>query len=236
MKDIFYLIHTTNNYKDWSKLQTSSINNWEDQFPGAYLSLITKFNIEKEQLFPGKYILIFSNELLKQKNYHINIKDYNGYITETNTYYPWNINKAVKHLKKIKKGHSNEVVFHDPINMKYLCKVIERPRLIDLEESDKRYQKLISEPNYFLPKKPITNNMKPDMSKEPFLCYSLEDNYTGTKPLPSSSIQFFKTMAKVCKIDPTLNKKKIIEEIKKKIPYLYSNRKKQNIQALKGSL
>ena len=30
---------------------------------------ITKDNIDNERLFPGKYVLIFSNQLLKQKNY-----------------------------------------------------------------------------------------------------------------------------------------------------------------------
>ena len=131
MEDIYYLIHTTNNYKDWSELQTSSIDNWHDQFPGVYLTLITKYNIDSERLFPGKYILIFSYELLKQKNYHINIRDYNGNITETNTYYPWNLNRAVQEIKNIQNDEkkkydtiwqSNEVVFHDPISMKYLCK------------------------------------------------------------------------------------------------------------------
>ena len=117
--------------------------------------------------------------------------------------------------------------------MKYLCKVIKKPRLLDLQESDKEYQKLLLEPNYFLPKEPIKNNIEPDISKEPFYCYPLESNFTGAKPNPYSSISFFKMMAKLCKIDSKLNKKKIIEEIKKKIPYLYSNRKEQNIQALK---
>ena len=242
MEDIYYLVHITNNYKHWSELQTTSIDNWDHQFPGVYLTLITKYNIDSERLFPGKYVLIFSYELLKQKNYHINIRDYNGFITETNTYYPWNLNNAVEEIKNIQNDkkkkydtiwHINEVVFHDPISMKYLCKVIKKPRLLDLQESDKEYQKLLLEPNYFLPKEPIKNNIEPDISKEPFYCYPLESNYTGAKPNQYSSISFFKMMAKLCKIDSKLNKKKIIEEIKKKIPYLYSNRKEQNIQALK---
>ena len=109
MEDIYYLIHTTNNYKDWSELQTSSIDNWDDQFPGVYLTLITKYNIDSERLFPGKYVLIFSYELLKQKNYHINIRDYNGYITETNTYYPWNLNNAVQEIKNIQNDEKKKI-------------------------------------------------------------------------------------------------------------------------------
>jgi hypothetical protein len=233
MKNIYYLIHTTNYYnKDWTELQTSSIDNWQDQFPGAYLTLITKDNIDSERLFTGKYVLIFSYELLNQKNYHINIRDYNGLITEKNTYYPWNLNKAVEEIKNSTSTcRCNEVVFHDPISMKYLCKVIKRPSLLDL--SDEEYEKHFSNPNSFLPKEPIKNIIKPDMSKEPFYCYPLEDDYSGIEPEPPGSDDFFKTMAKVCNIDKKIDKKKIIEEIKKKIPDLYSNRKEQNIQALK---
>ena len=242
MDHIYYLIHTTNNYKDLLELKSSSIENWEDQFPGVYLTLITEYNIDTEILFPSKYVLIFSYKLLKQKNYHINIRDYNGFITETNTYYPWNINKAVEELKNIqndekKKNNSiwqhNEVVFHDPISMKYLCKIIKRPSLFDLKDMDKDYKKILLEPNFFLPKKPIKNNIKPDLSKLPFYCYPLESNYTGNKPNPNSSISFFKMMANLCKIDSKFNKNKIIEEIKKKIQYLYIHRNEQNIQKLK---
>jgi len=235
MEDIYYLIHTTNNYEDHSEIQTSSIDNWDDQFPGAYFTLITKDNIDNERLFPGKYVLIFSNQLLKQKNYHINIRDYNGFITEKNTYYPWNLDEAIKVLKKNKKTRTaNEVIFHDPVSMKYLCKVIKRPRLIELKETSKKYKKLLEEPNYYLPRKPLKNKIKPDESLEPFYCYPLENNYTGIDRMPPSSITFFKTMAKMCNIDSKLHKKKIIENIKKQIPYLYLNREKQNIEVLKN--
>ena len=117
--------------------------------------------------------------------------------------------------------------------MKYLCKVIKRPLLIDIIKGpSKEYKKFMSKPNYFLPKKPLKNNIKPNMSRKPFYCYPLENNYTGIDPLKPSSLKFFKTMAKLCKIDDSLSKEKILEEIKKKIPYLHLNRKEQNIQAL----
>jgi len=110
--------------------------------------------------------------------------------------------------------------------------------LLDLQVSEQKSDeetctKVLSEPNYFLPKIQIKNEVEPDMSKEPFYCYPLEDNYTGIEPMPSSSGTFFKTMANVRNIDNTLDKNTIIEEIKTKIPYLYANRHEQQIQELK---
>jgi len=245
MEDIYYLLHKTKHYnkEDWKELKTSSIDNSDDQFPGVYLTLITKDNIKSGKLYPGKYVLIFSRKLLNQKNYHINIQDNNGMITETNTYYPWNINEAVDKIKKSTENTTmnevntttTEVVFHDPISMKYLCKVIELPTPKELADlSDEEYEKFLS--NSYLPKKIIENDTEPDMSKEPFYCYPqtnyIEDNTAMDEKL-SSPDNFLKTMANVCNINTNLKKKDLINEIKEKIPHLYSNRNEQNIQALK---
>lgn len=223
MKEIYYLVHTTNNYsKDWTELKTSKIENYEDQFPGVYLTLVTKDNIRKVSLFPGnKKILIFSNRLLEQQNYHINIRDYNGYISETNTYFPWNLNKAVDKINENENGYyiGHEVVFHDPIPMDYLCIVIDSlSTTVSL--------------NMLLPNVPIQNKILPDMTKEPFYCYPLEKNYTGIDPFPESSREFFVKMAKTCNVDIRLPTDEIINKIKKKIPYLYANRNKQQIKML----
>ena len=135
MEDIYYLVHKTktDDYKKWSELKPSKLKASKSsiaeagvQFPGVYFSLITKDNINSERLYAGKYVLIFSYKLLNQKNYHINIHDNNGFITETNTYYPWNIKDAVDKIASMKKT-TNEVVFHDPISMKYCCREIEIP-------------------------------------------------------------------------------------------------------------
>jgi hypothetical protein len=224
MEDIYYLVHTTKKYnEDWKELQTSNIDNFEDQFPGVYLTLVTKDNIRKVSLFPGNTkILIFSNRLLEQQNYHINIRDYNGYISENNTYFPWNLNTAVHKINESENGEyiGHEVVFHDPIPMDYLCIVIDN------------VSSAVS-PNALLPNVPIKNKTAPDMTKEPFYCYPLEKNYTGIDPFPESSREFFVKMAKTCNVDITLPTDEIINKIKKKIPYLYANRNKQQIKILK---
>jgi len=222
MNDIYYLIHTTNKYnEEWKELRTSPIEDYEDQFPGVYFTLITKDNIHKEKLYPGnKQILIFSKRLLEQKNYHINLRDYNGYISENNTYFPWNLDAAVKKISEDANINSNEVVFHDPIPMKYLCVAI------------KKLSSNISN-NNLLPNVPIQNEVEPDLSKEPFYCYPLEKNYTGMNPLSESSSEFFMKMAKMCGVDNQLPTNEIINQISQKIPDLYMNRNKQQIDMLK---
>lgn len=221
--DIYYLIHVTNDSKcfEWEELKVSEFNT-DDQFPGVYFSIITKYNIDYEKLFPGKYILIFSKNLLYQHNYHINFVDYNGIIAEKNTYYPWMLENFVNDNKSecINKNCTmNEVVFHDNIIMKYCCRII-------IKNTDDK--------NNLLPKIPYINDVKPDMTKIPFFCFPFEDIYTGCNPLPKSSHKWYNMFYNVANID-TQNESDIdiiIKKIKNKAYYLYNNRSEQNIKKL----
>lgn len=229
MEEIYYLIHTTNNPDciNWTELRTAEFNT-DDQFPGVYLSIITKDNINKEYIFPGKYIIILSKKLLLQKNYHINLTDYNGIVSEKNTYFPWNLHKFMsknRHLLLSEKQSQTEVVFHDNIDMKYCCGII------SILKKDTNIKI-----NNFLPKIEIENEEDPDMTKQPFLCYPFEDIYTGSNPLPKSSNKWYEMMSKVCKvnIDEANNTPEdIIKKIKDKANELYNNRDEQNINLLK---
>lgn len=138
--DILYLIHITKdkNTENWKQVNS----NQEDasQYPGVYFTLITKDNRLTEQLYAGNYCLIFSRNLLKKTNYHINASDNNGFITENNTYFPENLKEAVEKIKEnsslcgIDEENSwksndkcmNEVVFHDAVSMDYLCMTIKK--------------------------------------------------------------------------------------------------------------
>jgi hypothetical protein len=43
MDEILYLVHTTYNFDyNWKELKTTSINDIQHQYPGVYLTLITK--------------------------------------------------------------------------------------------------------------------------------------------------------------------------------------------------
>jgi hypothetical protein len=213
MEDIYYLVHTTNNPDcvNWTELKTGEFNT-DDQFPGVYLSVITKENINEEYIYPGKYIIILSKKLLLQKNYHINITDYNGIISEKNTYFPWNVDTFISESNKLRKKllssderPQNEVVIHDNIDMKYCCGIIS----IVKKDTNIRI-------NNFLPNLSIENEEEPDMTKQPFFCYPFEDIYSGSDPLPMSSTKWYEMMSNVCKIN-TDDTNNTPEDIIKKI-------------------
>lgn len=225
MDDIYYLVHTTDNpnFMSWDYLKVSKFNT-DDQFPGVYFSIITKDNIDKELIYPSKYVLLFSKKLLQQNNYHINYDDHNGIIDENNTYYPWNLDSFIKKIQKNKNSNkrtSNEVIFHDNISMKYLCGTIQRQAGIKI--------------NTLLPREPIENDELPDLSKKPFYCYPFESIYTIEGNFPPSSEKWYRMMAQVCGVDVNENDNNMT--IEKKITdnanNLYINRDKQDIELLK---
>ena len=230
MEDIYYLIHTTNNPDciNWTELRTAQFNT-DDQFPGVYLTIITKDNINKEFIYPGKYIIILSKKLLLQQNYHMNLRDHNGIVSEKNTFFPWNLDNFISKnnqlLSSDERRPENEIVFHDNIDMKYCCAII------SILKKDTNIKI-----NNFLPKLSIENEEEPDMTKHPFLCYPFEDIYTGINEMSTSSNKWFEMMSKVCKvnIDETHNTTEdIIRNIKDKAIELYNNRHEQDINLLK---
>ena len=212
MDEVLYLIHSTDNsfdINDIIELIPSKLENAEEQFPGVFFSLITKNNIHNEPLYSNDNILIFSKKLLEQKNYHINIRDYNGWINETNTFFSWQLDKAVNIINNIDNDIGNEVVFHDPISIKYLVSYIK------------------SGSNKDLPNEINSINIpEPDMTKIPFYCIPYENNYTGIEKLKISSKEFYIKMAKMCLIENTQEKtiEEIIELIKININKFYNNR------------
>jgi hypothetical protein len=220
MEDVYYLVHSTDNPDciNWSELKTGAFNT-DDQFPGVYLSIITKDNINDEVLFPGKYIIIFSKKILLQKNYHMNLTDTNGIVSETNTYFPWDLNEYVSKNKT----NLNEVIFHDNIDMKYCCGIIGWFK-----------KDIYIRINDFLPNISIENEEDPDMTKQPFVCYPFEDGYTGTPDIPRSSNKWYEMMATVCNIDDSNTREDLIKKIKDKAEHLYNNREEQNIRILKN--
>jgi hypothetical protein len=217
-ENILYLVHMTDN--NITKCLRKSTE--DDQFPGVYFSLITKHNLKYESLFPAKNCLIFSKQLLEQQNYHINFVDYNGLINESNTYYPWELDRVVKKLKSHKGNFINEVVFHDNISLNYLCLKI---TLNDISSNITNLNELI------LPKYQMYNDIKPNKTILPFFCYAKENEYTGINPKKLSSNSFYKKMAIMCNVDTKLTRDEIIEKINEKIDELNNNREKQKIKA-----
>jgi hypothetical protein len=219
MEDIYYLIHATNNPECilWDELKTGCFNT-DDQFPGVYMSVITKNNIKNASIYPGKYIMIFSKILLNQRNYHINARDYNGIIAEKNTYYPWNLREFLDCKDKCS---MNEIIFHDNIDIKYCLDII------NTNYTD--YKDLLPKTSLDFPE------LLPNISYLPFFCYPFEAMYSGINPLPTSSKEWYIMMSKIADItiDDTANIDEIVEKIREKSEYLYMNRDKQKIMYLK---
>ena len=182
--DILYLVHVTSKkYRDtngiliWTEIKATGTDG--DQHPGSYFTLITKDNRLTEECFPATECLIFSRNLLKQANYHINMCDNNGFISEGNTFFTWNLQDAVKQIRvnaalpvhidtdQINYHRMNEVVFHDAVPMEYLC--LETPR--------KFYS------NDYLPDYPIENEVKPNMELLPFYCFSKKEEEMDDRTL-----------------------------------------------------
>lgn len=218
MIEPLYLVHiavdrdlktTMNEVKQWKELIIDKLWN-EYEFPGVYMSLITSDNIKKIKLYYGKYALFFSIKLLEQRNWHLNIKDHNGFVSEFNTFFPWNLDKGLEAMKKQKFDH-NEVVFHDPIPMKYLCKI---------EDNE--------EVEGFFPTERLVNDEEPDLTKDPYYVFPFEDNYSGINMgVKKSTDNWFRMMAEVASI-PITCMNKIVERSK----YLYTHRTEQNIDIL----
>jgi hypothetical protein len=230
--DVLYLVHATS--QDPTQLKyleprpdCVDANN-ELQFPGVFMTLITKQNIKTQNIYSGKYVLIFSVDLLQQVNWHVNAADHNGNITEKNTFFPWNYEGALD-----KFSDSNEVVFHDRIDMKHLCKVLVKPSSTNV----KKYMRYISKGgiNGMLPKRRVRSTAQPDLTKQPFYVYNTETYYNGTTQVAKSSLAWFKMMARVAGISPIPNtKKEIIPLLQKQSKKICFERGQQDLTHLKS--
>lgn len=102
------------------------------QFPGVYMTLVTTANLDTVQFYPGAYMLIFSLDLLRQRNWHCNVQDMSGWLGEAVTFFPHQ-QAIIENQIRIqstrgvsKTGRSfNEVVIHDSVPLDpFLCHVI----------------------------------------------------------------------------------------------------------------
>ena len=201
-------------------------SDYNDEFPGIFLNFITKDHLNKQNIELNKFMsgitLIFSNNLLNQKNYHINLVDNNGFISE-NTFFPNNINEMPKfidfynyYIKNHKTNYypGNEIVFHDNIDISNLCEIWISEMTLELYGKDyftklknklpKKYKNFLKIKNLYDNIK-CTNNGLLDTNSLPFLlCFNSEKYknyfypYKTKKYLPK---KFFKNIAKIANID-----------------------------------
>jgi len=235
----YYLLHATDeDYTKFDKLLHSgtSVDELKDQFPGVFFSLITSENIETEVLFAKKYNLLFSLDLLKQRNFHINIRDMNGIINENNTFFYWQVNEALQKISEdvevkkkltntINNRTMNEVVFHDSIDMRHLCKVVTN----NMDGNVK----------HKLPREQLYSNFDINTTLLPFYCYYNEHLYTGYNPPQKSSQKWIDKMHMVCNINIHKNFDAYNEYDEfiyyTRSQYLYYNRREQKLSMLTNS-
>ena len=228
-----------------------------DEFPGIYMSAITDREIGNNPSYFGPIIFCLSNKLLQQKNYHINITDNNGLITESITYYPHNIDTLpnITDVEKYYKQHydsyaSGEVVFHDKININLICEIWCK----NLET----YNNIINN----IPKE-LKNAIKIKISKKNTnIKCNIDEKYLDLKSVPffinidynrsgyymllypykskkHSSMSHYKKILRIANIDETIINKlttpKLMDNylIKNKLyTFFHNNRDKQNLSIL----
>ena len=228
-----------------------------DEFPGIYMSAITDREIGNNPSYFGLIIFCLSNKLLQQKNYHINITDNNGLITESITYYPHNIDTLpnITDVEKYYKQHydsyaSGEVVFHDKININLICEIWCK----NLET----YNNIINN----IPKE-LKNAIKIKISKKNTnIKCNIDEKYLDLKSVPffinidynrsgyymllypykskkHSSMSHYKKILRIANIDETIINKlttpKLMDNylIKNKLyTFFHNNRDKQNLSIL----
>ena len=227
--DILYLTHVTNieninNIIKFKKLLTDHerhVNNvifkgtggglqYDDdtyeinkhQFPGLYLGYVTKYPKKNFiNFYGGDIMFVFGPELLQQKNYHLNLIDNNGRISESLTYFPHNINNVPKlnkvikfYIKKYDRYPGNEIVFHNGISLNLvveiwvkdsniyekLKKIFTKHKLLEYIGKIKLIDRFSSTyPNYKI--KTHTNKLKYlDKKNLPFVTYYLDNGGTGS--------------------------------------------------------
>jgi hypothetical protein len=234
-------------------------NDFTDEFPGVYMSYITESDINKlidEQpvlQFSKRIMFVFSKKLLEQKNYHCNIIDHNGHMTENLTYFSFNLDKmpnqsdVIKFYKDIYRSYpGNEIIFHDKISLSALCEiwVFNNETYNELLSNiPSKYNNLIKIKKKYPKTVNCPANIEIDTKSLPFLI-DLDFKYSGMhkviypyKTKTKSSKSHFKKIAKIAGISENdINKYDLSDPQKlddylvkhKLYSYFHENRDKQN--------
>jgi len=232
-------------------------NDYGDEFPGVFMDYITENDVHNSIRYWGDIMLVFSNKLLNQNNYHINIIDNDGYISENLTFFKFNIDKmpnqkdVIDFYKNMYMDYpGNEIVFHDKIHINSLCeiwvnnkenynKLIKQipNKYIDLVKIKRKYPKSVKCPN----KIKIDTESLPFLLSLDFMKSGKFKAYYPYKNKTKSSKTFFKKMCYLANItDKEIQKHDLTDPkklnnylIKNKLySYFHKNRDKQNLSVL----
>jgi hypothetical protein len=234
-------------------------NDFTDEFPGIYMSYITESDINKliyEQpvlQISKRIMFVFSKKLLEQKNYHCNIIDHNGHISENLTYFSFNLDKipnqsdVIKFYETIYGNYpGNEIIFHDKISLSALCEIwaFNKETYNELlSKIPSKYNNLIKIKKKYPKTVKCPANIEIDTKSLPFLI-DLDFKYSGLhkviypyKTKTKSSKSHFIKIAKIAGIsDNDINKYDLSNPQKlndylvkhKLYTYFHENRDKQH--------
>lgn len=195
------------------------------EFPGVYFTLVTQNTLllASYTLYPGDVALILSKRLLEQRNYHFNINDDCGHLSDKNTVFSWQLSRFLKNDGLVKSIDEldddyvgNEVVFHDPVPWRYVVGVIPKYKLSEDE----------------IPSTPFVTDAEPDMTLKPFFVHP-------PRNLHLVSLKFMRALAST--VDPvraqTMQTKSEIAEFLRTCTDIYYDQSKRavlKLNSLKG--
>lgn len=259
LDDVLYLVHVTNsNPNEWTNkklkaadflIQDESESVRIDQFPGVFLSIVTRQNESDPGLYPGgNYKMYFSKNLLKQNNFHINMGDFQGIVAQNMTYYPWQLSTALNSIKRfaeektqedtefkmkfqiVEGKNSVEVVFHDDVLFDSLFKI----EVLDDNDT--------TTPPKIIYENPSALNFREDVTKLPFFVFPFEKYYESLElyenKIPRSDLSFFRAMGRLANLEikDTDTIEMIVNALLNGVSEtMYRNRRLQNLDSFIGS-
>lgn len=215
----------------------------QHSFPGAYFVLVnnrmlysnfwlSNMSPHLKSIGSNGVILLFSLNLLRQKNWHLNVHTNAGYVYNQ-TYFAHEFHKKktmeFSKLNKVLddplaqfKGNRNEVVFHDPVSLDFLCGVYATPMAF--------YQNA--------PNKPCVKG-NPNLRVNPFYAYPVGQK-TYVNPNPDFHIDFYRDLCTISSSKRKCSKAKNVKEIneimftqKRPWGFYRKKRSKQNLRSFR---
>lgn len=237
------------------------LNHFTHEFPGVCMKLCIE-DIIKEYPCMDVIELLFGVELLDQHNYHINLYDNKGYISENLTYSKFNIDK-LPDISKLydnnydMESHYNEIVFHDKISIKLLTGIFcnnegvynEIKSIIKYNTKiNKNYLNILKLNSNYPENKlhiPKEKQIYLDKTSLPNFVFYFDKEFNDKNQSfyhekYINTMEFNKQIARIANIDDkvleTFNDSKELENYMEKkglFDYYYHNREKQNWLAIK---
>lgn len=207
----------------------------KEEFPGVFMSW--HLGGEESSMY-ADVTLVFGRDLVRrQKNFHLNLADKNGFFIEGGTFFPGDKSvprlrdsRALKKKHGLKKSHAdmNEIVFHDSVSMDLCEEILVAPEALEKVLAllpPELASKTRSAPDV-LPRKVVRTTRLDALNTESLACrvFSTDIWYTGFKvPILvgsrvrfNSGIGYVRSLARLAGVDEaTLGRLKTATAVEK---------------------